>query len=102
RPPRLFRALRRRSQRNRAREADQGLAANQENHPHCFGQSSVERFERGVVRTSSIPTAERLALSNQLNHHPLSHQSCCPLQTRQRDVAFRVKNAIYLRPARLE
>jgi len=39
--------------------------------------------------------------SKQLNHHPLPHQSCGPLQTRQCNVALRIENAIHLRPARL-
>src|SRR6266852_5383892 len=40
--------------------------------------------------------------SNQLNHDPLTHQRRRPLQTRQRDVAFRIENAIDLGAARLQ
>src|ERR1700722_14215281 len=60
RPPRLFRAIRRCSQRDRTREAHQGMAAHQENRAHRFGESILEGFERGMVRASSIPAAERL------------------------------------------
>jgi len=44
----------------------------------------------------------RIARSKQLNHHPLSHQRRRPLQTRQRNIALRIENAIDLGAARLQ
>src|SRR5258708_37200912 len=53
------------------------------------------------LRKGGIPRKHPAEPSNQLNHHSLPHQRRRPLQTRQRDIAFRIKNAIDLGAARL-
>ncbi len=60
RPPSVFRTFSGRPQRNRTREAHQGLAAHQENCPHRVNESFLERFEQGLVRASSISAPECL------------------------------------------
>ena len=61
----------------------------------------IRWFDSDNTRLPSLSKFARAALSNQLNHHPLPHQGRRPLPTRQRDIAFRIENAIHLRPARL-
>ena len=54
------------------------------------------------LRKGGIPRKHAAEPSNQLNHHSLPHQRRCSLQTRQRNIPFRVENAIHLRAACLQ